>query len=172
MIRNVRKTIAVTAGAALLAAGLGTAALAQGPGPEGRRGGRGFGGHGRAGFPLAQLELTDAQRQQVRDVMQKHRDEMRAAGAKLREAQRAQRDAVEALPVNEGLIRSTSQALAEAQTELALAQARTHSEVWTLLTPEQQAKAKELRTERQNRMQERREQSEQRRRQRQGQPQG
>lgn len=165
-----RTSIAYIAGAALLAAGLGTAALAQGP--EGRRGGRGFGHGGRGGFPLAQLDLTDAQQQQVRDVMQKHRDDMRAAGAKLEEAHRAQRDAVNTLPVNEGLIRSTSQALAEAQTGMALARARAHSEVWTLLTPEQQAKAKELRTQRENRMKERRERMEQRRQQRGQQPQG
>jgi Spy/CpxP family protein refolding chaperone len=164
-----RKSIAYLAAAALLAAGLGTAALAQGP--EGRRGGRGFGMHGRAGFPLGQLGLTDAQQQQVRDVMQKHREDIRAAAAKLREAQRAQREAVDAVPVNEGLIRSTSQALADAQTELALAQARSRSEVWTLLTPEQQEKAKALRAERENRMKERRERMEQRRQQR-GQQQG
>jgi Spy/CpxP family protein refolding chaperone len=169
MARNIRKTIAVAAGAALLAVGLGTAALAQGP--ENRRGGRGFGMGGRAGFPLGQLELTDAQRQQVRDVMQRHRDEIRAAADKLRDAQRAQRDAVSAMPVNEGLIRSTSQALADAQTELALTQARARSEVWTLLTPEQQAKAKELRTERENRMKERRDRMQQRRQPR-NQPQG
>ncbi len=162
-----RKAIAYIAGAALLAAGLGTAALAQGP--EGRRGGRGFGHGGRGGFPLAQLDLTDAQRQQVRDVMQRHREAMRAAGSKLNEAHRAQREAVNTMPVNEGLIRSTSEALAEAQTELALARARAHSEVWTLLTPEQQAKATELRTQRENRMKDRRERMQQRRRQ---QPQG
>ena len=174
-ITSFRKSIALTAGAALLAAGLGTAALAQGP--EGRRGGRGFGhgSGGRGGFPLAQLELTDAQRQQVRDVMQKHREDLRAAGAKLDQAHRAQREAATTMPVNEGLIRSTSQALAEAQTEMALAQARVHGEIWTLLTPEQQAKAKELRTQRENRMKERRERMQQRmqqRRQPPGQPQG
>ena len=88
---------------------------------------------------------------------------------------RAQREAATTMPVNEGLIRSTSQALAEAQTEMALAQARVHGEIWTLLTPEQQAKAKELRTQRENRMKERRERMQQRmqqRRQPPGQPQG
>jgi periplasmic protein CpxP/Spy len=169
MNTTIRKSAVYIAGAALLAAGLGTAALAQGP--EGRRGGRGFGHGGRGGFPLAQLELTDAQRQQVRDVMARHREEMRAAGTKLGEAQRAQREAADTVPVNEGLIRSTSQALAEAQTGMALARARVRSEIWTLLTPEQQAKATELKRQRENRMKERRERMQQRRQQR-GQPQG
>jgi protein CpxP len=157
MIRRFRSTIAVTAGAALLAAGLGTAALAQGP--EGRRGGRGFGPGfpGRGGFPLAQLDLSDAQRQQVRDVMQRHREDMQAIGQRLHEAHAAQRQAVETVPVNEALVRSTSQALATAQTDMALLQARIHSDVWNLLTPEQQAKAKELKATRAERMKQRRE---------------
>jgi Spy/CpxP family protein refolding chaperone len=151
MIRRFRSTIALTAGAALLAAGLGTAALAQGH--EGPRAGRGFnrGGMGRGGFPLAQLDLSDAQREQVRSVMQRHREDMQAVGQRLREAHGAQRNAVETVPVNEALIRSTSQALATAQTDMALLQARIHTDVWGLLTPEQQAKAKELRAKRASR---------------------
>jgi Spy/CpxP family protein refolding chaperone len=145
MIRHFHSTIAVTAGAALLAAGLGTAVLAQDH--QGRRGGRGF-GQGRGGFPLAQLELTDAQREQVRTVMQRHREDMRAVGQRLHEAHEAQRTAVETVPVNESLIRSTSQALATAQTDMALVQARVHSDIWGLLTPEQQIKAKELKAAR------------------------
>jgi periplasmic protein CpxP/Spy len=154
MIRRFRSTIALTAAAALLAAGLGTAALAQGQ--EGRRGGRGFGpGGGRGGFPLAQLELSDAQREQVRSVMQRHREDMQAVGKRLHEAHAAQRAAVESVPVNEALIRSTSQALATAQTDMALLQARVHNDVWSVLTPDQQAKAKELKAQREARAKER-----------------
>jgi protein CpxP len=152
MIRRFRSTIALTAGAALLAAGLGTAALAQDQ--EGRRGGRGF-GPGRGGFPLAQLELNDTQREQVRSVMQRHRDDMRTIGQRLREAHEAQRAAVETVPVNEALIRSTSQALATAQTDMALLQARIHNDVWGVLTPDQQAKAKELKAKRDERAKQR-----------------
>jgi Spy/CpxP family protein refolding chaperone len=39
---------------------------------------------------------------------------------------------------------------------MAILQARIHSEVWALLTPEQQAKAKELKAQRETRMKERR----------------
>jgi protein CpxP len=165
MIRRFRSTIALTAGAALLAAGLGTAALAQDQG--GRRGGRGFGpgGQGRGGFPLAQLDLTDAQRQQVRDVMQRHREDMDAVGKRLGEAHRAQRAAVETVPVNEALIRSTSQALATAQTDMALLQARIHTDMWGLLTPDQQAKAKELKAQRDARAKERGQRRQQRQQQ-------
>jgi Spy/CpxP family protein refolding chaperone len=147
MIRRFRNTVAMTAFAALLAAGVGTALAQDQPG---RRGGRGFGpgGHGRGGFPLAQLELSDAQREQVRTVMQRHREDMQAVGQRLREAHNAQRAAVETVPVNEALIRSTSQALATAQTDMALLRARVHTDVWGLLTPDQQTKAKELKAKR------------------------
>jgi Spy/CpxP family protein refolding chaperone len=117
-----------------------------------------MGGPG-GGFPgLAALDLSEAQRGQVRDAMQKHRGEMQEAGKRLRDAHQAQRAAVETVPVNEGLVRSTSQALANAQTDMALVQARVHSEVWTLLTPEQQVKAKELKAQRETRMKERQQQ--------------
>jgi periplasmic protein CpxP/Spy len=161
MIRRFRSTIALTAAAALVAAGLGTAALAQEQG--GRRGGRGFGhpGMGRGGFPLAQLDLTDAQREQVRTAMQRHGEDMKTIGQRLREAHQAQRAAVESVPVNEALIRSTSQALATAQTDMALLQARIHNEVWNLLTPDQQAKAKELKAKRAERGKQRRERRQQ-----------
>jgi protein CpxP len=112
---------------------------------------------------LQQLDLTDAQREQVREVMQRHRDAMQTAGTQLREAHDAQRAAVETAPVNESLIRSTSQALANATTEMALVRARVHTEVWSLLTPEQQEKAKQLKAERQARMKQRLERRQQRR---------
>jgi Spy/CpxP family protein refolding chaperone len=158
MRRN--RSRALAAGAALLLViGLGTAVPAQGDGP-GRRHAL---GPGRGGFGFGQLDLTEAQREQAREVMQRHRSEMQDVGTRLREAHQAQRAAIEATPVNEGLIRSTAQALANAQTDMALLQARIHSEVWSLLTPEQQEKAKQLKSERETRMKQRLERRQQRR---------
>jgi protein CpxP len=97
---------------------------------------------------LRELNLSDAQRQQVRDIMQRHRDENRQAADRLRTAMEAQRKAVNTAPVDEGLIRSTSQALAEAQTEMAVQQARMQSEIFAILTPEQQDKARQLQAQR------------------------
>ena len=144
---------ALAAGAALLLLiGLGTVVQAQGDGP-GRR--RPF-GPGRGGFAgFAQLDLTEAQREQAREVVQRHRSEMQEVGKRLHEAHQAQRAAIETTPVNDGLIRSTAQALANAQTDMALVQARIHSEMWSLLTPEQQEKAKQLKSERETRIKQR-----------------
>jgi protein CpxP len=154
MVRQIRSKVVIAGAALAVVAALGAGVAAQGDG-HGRRGGFGPG----RGFPgMAALELTDTQREQVRDVMQRHGGEMKATGTQLHEAHAAQRAAVETVPVNEGLVRSTSQTLATAQTEMALLRARIHGEIWSLLTPEQQQKAKELKAKREARMQERRQQ--------------
>jgi periplasmic protein CpxP/Spy len=132
--------------------------LAQAPGP-GRRG-PGFGGPGRAvgpggpgGLPLQALNLTDGQQDQIKQLMQQYRDQNRNAGDALRTAMEAQRKAVETIPADEGMIRSTTQALAEAQTELAVQQARLQNDIFALLTPAQQDQARKLQAERQARLQ-------------------
>ena len=162
MIRGIHSKALMAAAVVLLVAGLGVVVHAQ-DGP-GRRGPFGHGGPGRgAMLGLAQLDLTDAQREQVRDVMQKYRPQMQESGKRLHDAHEAQRAAVETVPVNEGLVRSTSQTLANAQTDMALLQARIHSDVWSLLTPEQQEKAKQLKAQREVRMKERTQRRQQRR---------
>jgi periplasmic protein CpxP/Spy len=110
---------------------------------------RGFGGFdGRA---LRQLDLTDAQREQVRSIFEQNRDEMRAAGEKLRTARRGLYDATGAGTIDESAIRSAAETLANAEAEAAISRARIHAQVWQVLTPEQQAKAKELRQQREQR---------------------
>jgi protein CpxP len=129
--------------------------LAQGPGPA-RRGPDGFGGPGRPGrLPLQALNLSDAQQDQIKQLTEQFRTQTESVGAQLRTAMEAQRKAVDAIPADEGLIRSTTQALVEAQTEMAIQRARLHNEIFAMLTPEQQAEAKKLQTERSNRVQER-----------------
>jgi periplasmic protein CpxP/Spy len=151
MVSRFRWVAVVAAFAVMLSAGV--CVYAQGPGPRSGgpggalgRGARGF-GPGPA-LALRELNLSDAQRQQVRDIMQRHRDENRQAADRLRTAMEAQRKAVNTVPVDEGLIRSTSQALAGAQTEMAVRQARMQSEIFAILTPEQQDKAKQLQAQR------------------------
>jgi protein CpxP len=156
MVRQIRSKTVLAGAIIAIVAALAAGVAAQGDGH--RRGGR-FGPGGFRG--LAALDLTDAQREQVREVMQSHRDQMREAGTQLHEAHAAQRAAIETVPVNEGLVRSTSQTLAAAQTEMALIQARIHGAIWSVLTPEQQQKAKELKAKREARVRERREQRQQ-----------
>jgi periplasmic protein CpxP/Spy len=134
-------------------------AFAQGP-----RGGHGRGlGAAELGLPIRELNLTEAQQQQIRDIRERHRSETEAARKQLATAVEVQRKAVEAIPVDESLIQSTTQGLAQAQTELAIQHARVRSEIWATLTAAQREQAKKLQAERQARMEQRRQQIQQRR---------
>ena len=140
------KMAAITAAVGMVM-GLGTAALAQ---PHGDAGGE----HRdmRGGFHgLRQLGLSDEQRQEVRRIMELHKAERQAIGERLREARRAQSEAVMAVPVDESAVRARSAELAKVETDAAVLRARMHAEVYTVLTPEQQEKAKALRAEREAR---------------------
>jgi periplasmic protein CpxP/Spy len=153
---------ALTLTAVLAGLLVGSIAFAQGPGagrrggPDGfgRPGGLGRGGPGGpGGLPLQALNLTEAQQDQVKQLVQQYRAQNQNVGEQLRSAMDAQRKAVETIPVDEGLIRSTTQGLVEAQTEMAIQQARLQGEIFALLTPDQQAQARKLQAERNQRAQ-------------------
>jgi Spy/CpxP family protein refolding chaperone len=134
----------------------------RGPGGPGRFGFGGPGGFGRGGFggPLAtlrQLDLSDEQRARIREVMASHRDELRAVGEKLRAARRAQHEAGTAAQFDEQAVRAKAADVAAVAADAAVLRARVHSEVFAVLTPEQQAKAAELQAQRQARREQRRE---------------
>lgn len=146
-MKSIRTLVAGAVVAGVLAGG---AAFAQGPrgdGPGGR-GGRGPGGAAGPGLAIRALDLTESQQQQVREIRERHAAAGKAIAERVREAAQAQRAAVQAVPLNEGLIRSTTFALAEAQTDVAVHEATIYNEVWSVLTPAQQAKAKQLQAER------------------------
>jgi len=135
--------------AALVAAGV--VAYAQGPGPgrPGRLSGDGVVARG--------LDLSETQRQQIRTVTDQHRDAVRAAVDRVATAREAQRKVLAAMPLDEGQVRASTQAIVDAETELALERARIRGEVFALLTPEQQAQAQKAQAARESRLQERRE---------------
>jgi Spy/CpxP family protein refolding chaperone len=123
--------------------------------------------HGRRGFMggfagLRQLDLTDDQRQQIRAAMQSHREEFKAIADRVRKAREAQQAAIEQVPVNEPQIRAASSELAAAEADAAVLRARVHEQVFSLLTPDQQTKAKTLAAERKQFRAQRREEWKQR----------
>jgi periplasmic protein CpxP/Spy len=159
----------VLTGAALIALLAGGAAFAQAPARPGGAGGsgrgvRGPGGPGGAGLPLAQLNLTDAQREQIRSITEQRPDQGQQLQERLRAAVDAQRKAVETLPVNEGAIRAAAQELALAEAEVAIQRAHTRADVFAILTPEQQEQVKTLQDHRGARLQPRRDRLADRRR--------
>src|SRR5262245_53092588 len=111
-----RTTKLLTAALAVITLGLGSAAMAQ-PDGGGRRGGghgfgRGFGPGGPGGpgggpgLPLRELELTDAQREQVKAIFDSHKDEFQAIGDRLKAAHESEAAAVDAQPLDEAAIRA------------------------------------------------------------------
>jgi len=155
------------AGVAVVGVLAGGMVFAQGP-RGGGGGGRGFRGPmmgpgGGLGLPLGTLNLTEAQREQVRGIRERYREQTQAVAKQLADLLDKQRAAIETVPANEALITSMTQDLAQAQTEVAVQQARLNAEVWSVLTPEQQAQATKMKAERQAQMAERRQEMEQRR---------
>ena len=158
------RTLAAIAVVGLLAVA-GAAAFAQGPGGPGGPGRRGPGagrGGPQAALPLRALDLTDAQRDQVRQLTEQHREQSRDLLERVRAARDAQRKAGEAVPFSEQDVRAAAQALGELESELAVSQARLQSEIQALLTPEQQQKLQTMRAERAARAKQREERFRQR----------
>jgi protein CpxP len=127
---------------------------------------RPFGGRGRFGGPggpgrmgpggpldlaLGRLNLTDAQRDQVKSIVDSHREETRALLERERPAREALEQAIAAEPVNEATILARNSELAAVQADLAVLRARVRAEVMQVLTPEQRAQTKEMEQQRQSR---------------------
>jgi protein CpxP len=108
-------------------------------------------GAGMAGLPLRALDLTDAQREQVRGIMTARQAEFRALGDRLRTARQAEQAAVTRVPVDENEVRTRASELAAVQADVAVLRARVHEQVFQVLTPDQQVKARTLAAERQKR---------------------
>ena len=150
-------TIGVPSIANSQARGAGPAVGAQGPAAQGQRGRPdGFGGPGRgrggpggpggplAGLPLRELNLTDAQREQVKQIVDSRQQDMRAIGEKAMAAHLALHAATTSPSFDEGLVRAKAAEVAAIDADMAVSRARIFADVFKILTPEQQAKAKEF----------------------------
>ncbi len=179
------RTWKIAAGAALgiaILAGTGEAVVTareQGPaGPGGFMGRRGPGGPGGPGAVvpgLRALDLTDAQHEQVKATMEAHKASFDGQRDKMAAARKALHVAVTAATFDEATVRQKAADVATLEADGAVLRAKVYSEVWALLTPDQQAKATALEAQREQRMGERRQRLEQRggqREQRRQQPRG
>ena len=145
----------------------GVVGLAQQPSNQGQggreRGGRewrhkgGKEGHegGFAGRFFERLNLTDAQKEQIRQIAARHRESTKALRQQMRQARvGGDNGFFNGGTFNESAVRANAQARANAQVELEVARARMMSEMYAVLTPEQKT---QLATERQQREQKRQE---------------
>jgi Spy/CpxP family protein refolding chaperone len=163
----VRRSRFVTVGALMAVLAGGALTYAQGPGPRGR--GPGFGPEMRPGIGLrlGGLDLTEAQQQQIRQLREQHREQIRPLVERLREAHQARAAAMTANTFNEGEVRAAMQQLAVVEADLAVQQARLGADIRAILTPEQVQQLETSRAEREARMKERFERMQQRRQERQ-----
>jgi Spy/CpxP family protein refolding chaperone len=151
--KSVALTVVAAALALALAAGTGVLAQNQNTNPDqrpfsgqrmGRGGPMGFGGPmGMFGLLGADLDLTDAQKQQIKSIAESHKEEWQAFADRARTARQALDAAVRADTVDEALIRAKHAEVAAIEADMAVAAARARAEIWPILTPEQQAKARE-----------------------------
>ncbi len=150
-------------GAFALAALVGTLALTVGQGRRGHDGappqdGPGFGGPGRGHRPgppdglnprmLDQLDLSETQREQIRALHEANRGEAEKFGTQMK----ANRDQIEALVTGGAFDETQARKLlatkAQLMAEMELIHLRTQAAVYALLTPEQRAKAEQIKQDR------------------------
>ena len=160
--------IALGAAATLVALGVGAGAFIHAqdqntnPRPHpfmGRGMGRGGpGGWSGPGGPMGMLpmlgravELTDAQKDQIKTIADSHTEEWKALADRGRAAHQALNDAVTADAVDDALIRQNSAEVAAVDADVAVARAHAHAEVLQVLTADQKAKLKTMQAGMKNR---------------------
>ncbi len=123
---------------------------------EGRRGGKGMNG-GNVMRQLRGLELTDAQRTQIKSLMETQRTTFAPQHEELRSLMMKKRD---------GSINETEQArFDQLKNELKASSEQMRIQIMALLTPEQTAKLTQMKAEREQKRQERKQQRQERKQQ-------
>jgi protein CpxP len=118
--------------------------MGRGPGRGGPMGPDGMGMMGMMPMLPRELQLTDAQRDQVRSIAESHRAEWKTLADRARSAHIALDDAITAETLDETTIRAKSADVAAVEADIAVARAHAHAEIWQILTADQKAKLKEL----------------------------
>jgi Spy/CpxP family protein refolding chaperone len=142
----------------VIAAGAIFAQQPAGPPNGGMMMGRGpMGGHGPMGGPfmairrgLAQLGLTDQQKTQIKAIFAGHKSDLQGFAAKMKPARQALNNAIWT-GADEATIRAKAADVAAVQADMDVFRATVHAQVFAVLTPDQQAKAKQLQQQAQTR---------------------
>jgi protein CpxP len=112
---------------------------------------------------FGRLDLTDDQQSRVRQILDSHRDEQRGLMDRSMKAHEALAEASTTGAFDEGAVRARAAEVAAVESDMAVAQARVFSEVYQILTPEQQTKLKEMQARRQDRAERRQDRRDDRR---------
>jgi len=101
---------------------------------------------------LRQLDLTDAQGERVKGIVESHRDEIKAIETRARAAHLALQAAITGETFDEATVRTKAADVAAIDADAAVARARGFNEIYQILTPEQQSKLKTIQAAMQQRM--------------------
>lgn len=138
--------------------GLGQA-FAQGPPGRGMGPGGGFGDMGPGfrgpGMMLRDLDLTEAQKEQVKALMSTFNTAADPYRTQLRDLAAEMRTATANGAFNESDIRAIAQKQAQPQIELTVLNEKLRSDIYAILTPEQRTKLEQEQANMQQRMQQR-----------------
>lgn len=90
------------------------------------------------------LDLSESQKAQIEEVFKAGFEAAEPYHEQMRQAREQIRDLVTSGSYDEAKVRELAQKVSSAEVELMVAKARTHSQVYALLTPEQRQKADKL----------------------------
>jgi protein CpxP len=114
-----------------------------------------FGQRMRMMHALKEVGVTDAQKEQIRGMMREQRPQLQPLRKQMVQERRALRNVVQTSPVNESAIRTQAARVAQVQADIAVKRAYIADRIRAILTPEQQAKLKDLQAQRDARIDER-----------------
>jgi periplasmic protein CpxP/Spy len=110
------------------------------------------------GFFAKYLNLTDAQKTQMKSIMQKEHETMKPLMQQMHETHQ-QLHQIEEGTYDDAKVRNLAAQQSQTQAELTVEQTKLHNELFQVLTPEQQTKMKQMEATRAARWQARRSQS-------------
>jgi periplasmic protein CpxP/Spy len=120
---------------------------------EGKRGGHDGIGLGRF---ARNLNLSDAQKEQMQQIAARHREATRSLREQMHAQRKGEFGGFGDGTFNESAVRQAAQARAQIEVELEVARARMMSEMYNVLTPEQKTQLAQEREQRKQRINERR----------------
>lgn len=119
----------------------------------------GYGMHGHMmGFWARNLDLTDAQRTQMKSILQKERPTMKPLFQQSHQIELQMRQYSEGT-YDEAKVRTLATQKAQVEAELEVQKTRIHNEMFQVLTPDQQTKMKDMEARHEARMQQRMQQA-------------
>ena len=105
---------------------------------------RGMGPGNRIDRMAKKLNLTEAQKEQVKAILASEREKTEPLRQRLAENRKNLRKAIEAQPFDEATVRTLAAKQNDTRVELVVSRARARSQIYALLSPEQRESARKL----------------------------